>query len=445
MEPAPGCDDRLKLLCVAVVIGLLTAAFIIAKVGRDALFFQEGGIQQMPLAAMIIAAASVPLAVVFVKAMKIWGARRARIGALWLTAATLALSVPLVRPGDAPFTFAMFIFIPSIFGILFASLWLLTSDLFQDAPKNLAARAFGKAGASSIGGGMLGALVAKGIAPFIEARWLLFVAAMLVLLVVGLVVLIHRRYPGRPAALRDVDETRPSPYAPLTNPYARTLLLIAMTGALAGVLIDMQFYIVAASARLDEKGNADFFANFYILLSVSAFLLQLFLAEKIQDRIGLRGGLMILPFALAGGATFATAAATAFSHSALKVTESSLRSSIHRSIWEQTFIPFAAAERSYIKLSVDGVGAKLAEGLGAGAMLIWMHAAVPGGVPASQMNTTWMSWLTLLVVIIWLGITHKLRIQARKEMAPAILPIERECGRLPDQCACTTELGKGIA
>ena len=85
-------EDRSKFIYPALAIGLLTAAFVIIKTGRDALFFQGGGIFQLPVATMIIAAASLPLAILFVKAMKVWGARPARIGILffaWLTLATV--------------------------------------------------------------------------------------------------------------------------------------------------------------------------------------------------------------------------------------------------------------------------------------------------------------------------------------------------------------------
>jgi len=44
--------------------------------------------------------------------------------------------------------------------------------------------------------------------------------------------------------------------------------------------------------------------------------------------IGVCGGLMVLPIALIGGATFVTAAATALSRSLLRVTEGGLRSSV---------------------------------------------------------------------------------------------------------------------
>ena len=53
---------RAKTTYPALCLGILTAAFIIAKTGRDALFFQGKGIFQLPAATMMITVASLPLA-----------------------------------------------------------------------------------------------------------------------------------------------------------------------------------------------------------------------------------------------------------------------------------------------------------------------------------------------------------------------------------------------
>jgi ATP/ADP translocase len=198
---------------------------------------------------------------------------------------------------------------------------------------------------------------------------------------------------------------------------------------------------------MSAKGNANFFANFYILLNFSSLLLQLFATPKIQDKIGLRGGLMVLPLALIGGATFATAAATAFSRSVLRVTEGGLRSSVHRSIWEQAFIPVDSAERSSVKIAVDGIAARIAEVLGAIAILFWLQQVVPDGIITMPLDTRWMSWALLVTVMAWLWITRRLSVQVKQERPRAEpAPMENlECARFPDQCPCTTELGKGIA
>ena len=395
---------------------------------------------------MMLAAASLPLATVFVKVMKTWGARPARIAIMLFAAAAIALAAPFLQPGDSPLLFNVFIFIPATFGIMFASLWLLATDIFENTPKPEAALAFSRIGASSLAGGMVGGFVAKGLGPYLEPKWLILIGALIIFAVTALVATIHRKYPTN-IARKKAGDKNPGYLAPLSNPYALTLMLIAMTGALAGLLIDVQFYISATSAGMGSKGNANFFANFYIMLNFGSLLLQLFATPKIQEKIGIRGGLMVLPFALIGGASFATAAATAFSLSVLRVTEGGLRSSVHRSIWEQAFIPVDSSDRSVVKLAVDGIGARIAEGIAAVALYLWVQRVAPGGVVAGPLDTSWMAWLTLATVISWLVITQKLRVQIRKEPAssPAQRAAEIDCERFPDQCPCTTELGKGIA
>jgi ATP/ADP translocase len=441
-------QERLKTLFLALALGLTTLAFIVAKTGRDALFFQgSGGLLQLPLIYINIGAASLPLAVIFVKAMKTWGARPARLGVLIFAAAVISLAAPFLQAGDNKLMLGIFMFIPAIFGLVFASLWLLASDIFENTEKSQAARAFSKIGAATLAGGMTGGLISKGLAPLLDANWLILLAGVVLFGVVALVRRIHRRFPTNLGSNKDNGNNKTGFLAPLSNKYALTLLFISMTGALAGLLIDFQFYAAAASARMSAKGNANFFANFYILLNFSSLLLQLFATPKIQDKIGLRGGLMVLPLALIGGATFATAAATAFSRSVLRVTEGGLRSSVHRSIWEQAFIPVDSAERSSVKIAVDGVAARVAEVLGAIAILFWLQQVVPDGIIKMPLDTRWMSWALLVTVMAWLWITRRLRVQVKRERpraepAPAETP---ECARFPDQCPCTTELGKGIA
>ena len=439
--------DCCPIRLLSFALGLTTLAFIIAKTGRDALFFQgSGGLLQLPLIYINIGAASLPLAILFVKAMKVWGARPARIGVLALIAAVMGGSAPFLYPGDNKLMLGIFMFIPASFGLLFASLWLLASDIFEKTEKREAARAFSRIGAATLAGGMIGGLLSKGLAPFLEPRWLILLAALVLLVVIGFVRYVHRIF-ATDIGSKTNKEKKPGWLTPLRNRYAFTLLLISMTGAFSGLLIDFQFYAAAAGARMGSQGNADFFANFYILLNFSSLLLQLFATPKIQEKIGLRGGLMVLPFALIGGATFATAAATAFSRSALRVTEGGLRSSVHRSVWEQAFIPVDSAERSSVKIAVDGMAARIAEAIGAIAILLWLKQVVPNGSIAKPLDTQWISWVLLVTVTTWLLITQKLSVQVKQEklriMPPR--PEDIECERFPDQCPCTTEFGKGVA
>ena len=442
-------QDRRRTLLLAITLGLTTLAFIVAKTGRDALFFQgSGGLLRLPLVYINIAGASLPLALIFVKAMKLWGARPARLGILAFTAVVMAAAAPFLRPGDNTLLLIMFMFIPAIFGLVFASLWLLASDVFENTEKSEAARAFSKIGAGTLAGGMMGGLISKGLATYLDAKWLIFSGAVFIFGVIALVAHIHGRFPSNILPKKvDAEKKKPRFLTPLSNNYALILLAISATGALAGLLIDFQFYAAAASANMGSKGNASFFANFYILLNFSSLLLQLFATPKIQDKVGLRGGLMVLPIALIGGATFVTAAATALSRSVLRVTEGGLRSSVHRSIWEQAFIPVDSSDRSSVKIAVDSIGARIAEAIGAVAILLWLKQVAVGGVIPMPLNTNWIGWVTLVTVAVWLLITQKMRVQIktdRGEVKATAAP-DIDCERFPDQCPCTTELGKGIA
>ncbi|HUK40514.1 MAG TPA: hypothetical protein VLX11_05715, partial [Candidatus Acidoferrales bacterium] len=265
-------QDRSKIFLLALTLGLSTLAFIVAKTGRDALFFQgSGGLLQLPLVYINIAAAALPLALIFVKAMKVWGARPARIGILSLTAGVMAAASPFLRPGDNTLLLVMFMFIPAIFGLVFASLWLLAADVFERTEKNEAARAFSKIGAGTLAGGMVGGLISKGLASYLDANWLIFLGAVAIAVVIALVARIHSRFPSNIVPKKNAEGKKKAGFlTPLSNKYSITLLAISMTGALAGLLIDFQFYAAATSANMGTKGNTSFFANFYILLNFSS-------------------------------------------------------------------------------------------------------------------------------------------------------------------------------
>jgi hypothetical protein len=62
------------------------------------------------------------------------------------------------------------------------------------------------------------------------------------------------------------------------------------------------------------------------------------------------------------------------------------------------------------------------------------------------LDSRWMAWVTLVIVVVWLVITQKLRVQVKGDRgAVKRHPSAIECERFPDQCPCTTELGKDIA
>jgi ATP/ADP translocase len=120
---------------------------------------------------------------------------------------------------------------------------------------------------------------------------------------------------------------------------------------------------------------------------------------------------------------------------------------MHRSIWEEAFIPVDPTERSTVKIVVDGVAARIAEAVGAIAILLWLKQTAPDGVLPMPLDTNWIDWVPLATVAVWLLITQRMRVQIKEDRAEIRTTPSREikCERFPDQCPCTTELGKGGA
>jgi hypothetical protein len=68
-------------------------------------------------------------------------------------------------------------------------------------------------------------------------------------------------------------------------------------------------------------------------------------------------------------------------------------------------------------------------------------------VIAKPLDTRWMIWLTCVTIVVWVAIAQKFRRLAAPQQSrvPILSTVETDCERFPDQCPCTTELGKGIA
>ena len=155
-----------------LAVGISMVGFIAIKTGRDAIFFSSGGLKQLPLAyifiaiAIAIAIASVPPAMMHLKAIERWGARKVRTGVFFVAAFTLLGFVPFVMPEQKTVMLGLFVLVPSIFAAVFAGAWLLAGDMLEGASQEMIRWAYSRIGASSMLGGIAGGLLAKGLSRF---------------------------------------------------------------------------------------------------------------------------------------------------------------------------------------------------------------------------------------------------------------------------------------
>ena len=200
----------------------------------------------------------------------------------------------------------------------------------------------------------------------------------------------------------------------LRHRYAALLLVVAMAASLTGIFIEFQFYLAASVNHQTSAENASFFASFYIVLNLGALVVQILVMPRLQRWLGVHGSLLIMPVAILGTGVFMIGNASLLVRSGLKATEGGLKASIHRSNWEQAYLPLSKEQRAAAKLVIDGAAARLAEGAAAGALYVWLVMAVGEGTLHGQ-STAWLTYSMLATASTWIGLTWILRELARKE------------------------------
>jgi len=402
---------RERTAFVVLAILLMTASFMLVKTGRDALYFQERGLFDLPKAYIGIAVMSVPFAFITLGMMRAVGPRAARIIAPLVVAGSFAVAVVYATPGGGLFNTALFIAIPLSFGVLFSLSWLLAADLLDGLPGERLARFYGVIGAGSIIGGMLGALAAKLVAAHITPRMLLWIGCGVLTASALTMLVAQNRYPPRqistPARTKDLSAGG-GVLDVMRHRYVGLLLVVAMTASLTGIFIEFQFYLAAATSNNSGQQNVRFFANFYLLLNGGALLVQLYVMPRLQRLVGVGGSLLIMPVAILGGAAALAGYATPLMRSGLKLAEGGLKASVHRSNWEQAFLPVSSERRAAAKLIIDGAAARVAEGLAAVALYIWLLSAVGDGSLAGR-STSWLTYVIIVTALAWVGLTWLLR------------------------------------
>ncbi len=398
--------SRYPILAVA----LSMVGFIMIKTGRDAVFFERGGLRQLPEAYLWIALASIPAAMLHLGLLDKWGARKTRTRSFYAAALIFLLFAPFAEPGNRMAMLMLFVSVPIVFSAVFAGAWLLAADLLEGADSNILRRTYARIGAASMLGGIIGGLLCKVGNEILGPGGFIAGGSALLLATGGLVAFAHRKNPAQNyrsiVNAQPADEENSGLAATqailVRQPYTRTLIGISVLATTAALYIDFQFY---AGASISGNTNVQFFANFYIMLNLAALVVQTFLAPKLQEKLGITGVLLLVPSILLGGTGLFSLWTVYQGRTIMRVLEGGLKASIYRSIWEQTYLPISSKYRDIAKTVVDGTVQRLAEGLGALALFLWFAKS---NQPVEELNYNWISGVIVLSVSVWIALTKRL-------------------------------------
>jgi len=389
-----------------LAVGLAMMALVSVKTGRDAAFLTTSQLEDLPFGYLLIALASIPGSLLHVNAMRRWGTRGARVRLLVLISAMFACFVPFVDTQSPTTNAILFVIVPVTFAAVFASVWLLAADLLEHSAAKIKQQTYSWMGLASMLGGISGGLFAKMLSSSLPARFLVLNGALLLAMVTLIVVRAHSLNPVRREAEKAVAGGAPvrgvhpsliaQGFSLVRNRYVLGLIGLASLIAVCGLLIEFQFY---AFAKMSGQTTPLFFANFYTLLNVVGLGVQLLAGSWLQSRFGTGVALLVLPVGLLGGAALVALNASMLTRSALRLVEGGLKSSTHRFAWEQTYLPLRTEHRDMAKALVEGLFSRVAEGLAAAAIFVWL-ASISGRI--EEASLFWITGAITLCLIFWI-------------------------------------------
>jgi AAA family ATP:ADP antiporter len=340
-----------------------------------------------------------------------------------------------------------------IWGVLYSMAWLLAGDVIERRSHQGRIKAYGVIGSFAITGGLAGGVLARMFAPYVAPDGMVRIAALAVAVSAFLLRGVRSNEPDcadcRESGASSQLTTDPEPPLRtvlrrlLRSRYGYLLLGVGMAAGLVGELLEFQFYLAAVDSGGSIADDASHFARIYAVLNGGALVLQVLLLPRLHGRIGVGGGLLVLPAILVGASGAMIVGVSAWGVSALRAVEGGLKSSIHRPNWEQAYLTLSRAERSVAKLLVDGIGIRLAEGFGAVLLWLWLSRQ-PAGLQAGTGQSTLLAAL-FVASATWLALGWNLRRGVIAYAGSRPVPDTEDFPvPLPECCHVTAVLGRNI-
>jgi AAA family ATP:ADP antiporter len=305
--------------------------------------------------------------------------------------------------------FVFYVWISIVTLLVFSQFWSWASQLLD--PRQ-ARRLFAFVLSGALVGGVAGGQVAALVSRWIDARSTLLAAALLLASTLPLVARIRRlsaqaRPPGQPPPrLAEATDAVGSLAEIWRSPHLRSVASVMFVSIMVAEITDLQFNWVVeqATERLDQR--TVIFGNFFSVMALVAFVLQLLVTSRLQRSLGIGASLRVLPTLMALG-TVALLGAAALAPAVLihvlaglKVGEGALRYSLDQGTRELLYVPVPAEIRPRVKTTIDVLLQRVARA--AAAVLLF-------SVTLGWISPISVSWLVLALIALWIGMTFGAR------------------------------------
>jgi len=347
---------------------LALAHHVAARSLREGLFLATFPVAQLPKAMLGAALLAIPMALLVALGWAVIGPGRLTPFLFLLSAAGSVCEWWLLPNLPRAVAIAVYLHV-SIWGALLVSaFWSIVNETFD--PHSLKA-VVGRIGGFCTLGGLAGGLMMERVAHALSARTSLLLLGAIAL---AAAIFMQRLGAHLPAA-RPVRES-PKARERLTG-YLRTLALLVACTAAVSAFGDFALKQAAAARYTNLESLVRFFAVFYTAAALASFLLQVLVARRLLDLIGVGRTLSVPPlFGIVLG-TVSLLAPSLVTIGAMRGSDLALGPSLYRTAFEPLFTPVAAASKRRSKALIDVVFDKGGETLASVLILGLLSAASP--------------------------------------------------------------------
>ena len=381
---------------MAAYIFLIIGVLLIIKPTVNALFLSEIGVEQLPVAFLLVALTAIMSSFAYSKALAKFSLKKL-VEVTVISSVTVLLCLGLLIKFQLANGWVLYFFYVwvAIYAVLSASqFWVLANMVFNVRE---AKRLFGFIGSGAILGGIFGGYATSLLAPFVNTEILLFLSAFLLLLCIPLLRNIWKLRVSKLNSYKQKKRTVSLSERPLAlikkSKHLTYIALIVAVSVLVAKLVDYLFSDFASTAIQDTEELTSFFGFWFSTFNLVSLLVQLFITQRIVGIWGVGFSLFLLPFGIfLGGAIFfllPELSVVIF----IKAMDGVLKQSVHKSATELLSLPLPFELKNKTKSFIDVVVDSIATGL-AGFILIFV-------VQNLALPSVYIVGIILILVVVW--------------------------------------------
>jgi len=371
-------------VAAATICAFAMIAFQVAgKATRDALFLSSFDISALPV--MLIAAALISIGVVAIstRAMSVVGPAKITPLFFVVSAVLMLAEWGLTQYRPRPASVIVYLHVVVLGAVLISGFWSVVNERFD---ARTAKRKIGRIAAGATLGGLAGGVLAERVAVYLSVPTMLPILSLLHLICAVTVMRLRPVDKGshvgslrRFLSGKGTEKPSESGFSVLRRTsYLRNLAMVVFLGNLAATLIDFLFKAKAAETLTSGADLMRFFAVFYTVVSLVTFGVQVGLARRLLERLGIANTVSLRPGVVTVGGLVALPVLGLPGLAVLRGVEAAMQSSLFRAGYELLYTPVLPEKKRATKGIVDVGVDRVGDAIGGGAvrLLLLLPVAV---------------------------------------------------------------------